>query len=132
MTTSQLDITDKSQEVSPFPASEVSLDPGQAPRIIRPELDPKLFDTLCMLGIFFLLSLSSADFFLRLTFSRNSFTNTIRVSNSFDPDQDRYSVGPDLGPNCLQRFISRRLQSGLNLSKIVHIWKTLYLYECQS
>ena len=27
----------------------------------------------------------------------------IRVSKSLDPDQDRHSVGPDLGPNCLQR-----------------------------
>ena len=26
------------------------------------------------------------------------------VSNSLDPDQDRRSVGPDLGPNCLQRL----------------------------
>ena len=34
--------------------------------------------------------LSSADYFFR---------NTIRVSNSLDPDQDK--VGPDLGPNCL-------------------------------
>ena len=34
--------------------------------------------------------LSSADFF-----SKISFWNTIRVSNS---------VGPDLGPNCLQRL----------------------------
>ena len=22
----------------------------------------------------------------------------------FDPDQDQYSVGPDLGPNCLQKL----------------------------
>ena len=40
--------------------------------------------------------------------------NTITLSNSLDPDQDRRSVGldpdqdrrsvgPDLGPNCLQR-----------------------------
>ena len=28
----------------------------------------------------------------------------MRKSNRFDPDQDRYSVGPDLGPNCLQRL----------------------------
>ena len=28
--------------------------------------------------------------------------NTIRVSNSLDPDQARHYVGPDLGPNCLQ------------------------------
>ena len=26
----------------------------------------------------------------------------MRVSNSLDPDQARPSVGPDLGPNCLQ------------------------------
>ena len=30
--------------------------------------------------------------------------NTIRVSNSLDPDQDLHFVGPDLGPNCLQRL----------------------------
>ena len=28
---------------------------------------------------------------------------TISVSNSFDLDQARHLVGPDLGPNCLQR-----------------------------
>ena len=32
------------------------------------------------------------------------FLNTIRVSNSMDPDQARHFVRPDLGPNCLQRF----------------------------
>ena len=42
--------------------------------------------------------------FSKLTFSKNSFTNTIRVSNSFDLDQNRRYVGPDLGPNCLQRL----------------------------
>ena len=26
------------------------------------------------------------------------------MSNSLDPDQDRCSVGPDLGPNCLERL----------------------------
>ena len=26
------------------------------------------------------------------------------MSNGFDPDQDRQNVGPDLGPNCLQRL----------------------------
>ena len=26
------------------------------------------------------------------------------MSNGLDPDQDRHSVGPDLGPNCLQRL----------------------------
>ena len=27
-----------------------------------------------------------------------------KMSNSFDPDQARLFVGPDLGPNCLQRL----------------------------
>ena len=48
---------------------------------------------LCML------LLSTADFF-----SKNSFRNTIRVSNSLDQDQDQHFVGPDLGPICLQRL----------------------------
>ena len=43
--------------------------------------------------------LSYADFFSKFT-----FWNTIRVTNSVDPDQDRHSVGPDLVPNCLQRL----------------------------
>ena len=37
------------------------------------------------------------------TFSKIYFRNTIRVPNSLDPDQARRFVGPDLGPNCLQR-----------------------------
>ena len=49
-----------------------------------------------------MLKLSSADFFSKLTFSKNSFRNTIRVSNSFDPGQARHFVRPDLGLNCLQ------------------------------
>ena len=28
----------------------------------------------------------------------------MRVLNGLDLDQDRLSVGPDLGPNCLQRL----------------------------
>ena len=30
--------------------------------------------------------------------------NTIRMSNSLDPDQAQRFVGPDLGPNCLPRL----------------------------
>ena len=29
------------------------------------------------------------------------------MSNGFDPDQDRGSFSPDLGPNCLQRFSAK-------------------------
>ena len=37
-----------------------------------------------------------------LTFySKNSSSNTIKVSNGLDQDQDRRYVGSDLGPNCL-------------------------------
>ena len=42
--------------------------------------------------------------FSKLTFSKSSFGNTIRVSKLLDPDQERCSVSPDLGPNCLQRL----------------------------
>ena len=38
--------------------------------------------------------------------SKKFFQNTIRVSNNLDPDQARHFVGPDLGPNCLQRLSS--------------------------
>ena len=48
-------------------------------------------------GYFFMHLLSSAGFFSKLTFSKNSFRNTLRVSNSLDPEQDQHIVGPDLG-----------------------------------
>ena len=38
------------------------------------------------------------------TFVKKSFRNTIRVSNGLDPDEDQYSVSPDLEPQCLQRL----------------------------
>ena len=41
--------------------------------------------------------------FSKLTFSK-SFRNTIKVLNGSDSDQDRHSVGPDLGSNCLPRL----------------------------
>ena len=40
--------------------------------------------------------------FSKLTFSKISFRNTIRMSSGLDSDQDHHAVGPDLGPNCLQ------------------------------
>ena len=47
--------------------------------------------------------LSSADL-SKSTFSQKKIRNILRVSNDFDPDQDRQNVGPDLGPNRLQRL----------------------------
>ena len=56
-------------------------------------------------GKFFIFFLSPADFVSsKLTFSKNSYRNTIRVSNSLSPDQAQHFVGPDLDPNCLQRL----------------------------
>ena len=48
--------------------------------------------------------LSSADLFLKIISGIHSVRNTFRVSNSLDTGQDRRFVGPDLGPNCLQRL----------------------------
>ena len=42
--------------------------------------------------------------FSKLTFFKNSFKNTIRVSNGLYPDQNRRSVGTELGANYLQRL----------------------------
>ena len=55
--------------------------------------------TICPLFNFPTL-LSSAE----SIFSKNYFRNTIRVSDSLDQDQAGRSVGPDLGPNCLQKL----------------------------
>ena len=46
----------------------------------------------------------SSDFFSKSFFSKTSFRNTIRMSNSLDPDQAPHFVGPDLGPNCLEKL----------------------------
>ena len=54
-----------------------------------------------------MLLLSSADFFQNKLFQKiisETLRNTNRVSNSLDADQDRRFVGPDFGPNCLQRL----------------------------
>ena len=48
--------------------------------------------------------LSFADFFQNQLFSKNSFRNTIWVSNRLGPDQARHFVGPDMGPNYLQKL----------------------------
>ena len=55
-------------------------------------------------GYFFMLMLSSADFFQNyIFFTNNSFRNSIKVSKYLDPDRGRWSVIPGLGPNCLQK-----------------------------
>ena len=55
-------------------------------------------------GEFCMLVCRLQTYFSKLTFSKNYFRITIRVSNSLDPDQAQHVVGPDLGPNCLQKL----------------------------
>ena len=43
----------------------------------------------------------------------NSYRDTVSVSSSLDSDQDRQNVGPDLGPNCLQRLSADNKSRGL-------------------
>ena len=65
---------------------------------------PFVIVTLCMLdnGACFCRLLI---FFLKKnTFLQVKIRNTIRVSNSLDPDQGQQNVGPDLCPNCLQKL----------------------------
>ena len=38
--------------------------------------------------------------------------NIIKVSNSLDPDQFRYFVGPDLDPSCLQILLAGHTRDG--------------------
>ena len=47
-----------------------------------------------------------------LIFFKNSFRNAIKVAISLDPDQDQHSVGPDLGPNCLQKSLADDTSAG--------------------
>ena len=78
-------------------------------------LNPMSDFTLCLLGNFFMLFLSKS------TFSKNSFRNTITVSNNLVPDQARHIVGPDLGQNCLQRlsaFSKIEFEKGKAFTKI--------------
>ena len=48
-------------------------------------------------------------FFSKSTFSKNSFRNTISVSNRLDPDQAQCFVSPDLGPISLPRLLADEL-----------------------
>ena len=49
-------------------------------------------------------------FFSKSTVSKNSFGNTIRVSNGLDPDQALHIVGPDQDSICLQKLSADDIQ----------------------
>ena len=58
--------------------------------------------TLCQLVNFSCLFVIC--YFFKIIFFEKKIRNTIRVSNSLDPDQARQNVGPDLDPNSLQKL----------------------------
>ena len=47
-----------------------------------------------------------------INFFKNSYRNTIRVSNGQYPDQNQRSVGTELGPNYLQRLSADKERVG--------------------
>ena len=50
------------------------------------------------------------------------------MSNSLDPDQARHFVGPDLGPDCLQRLSADIEGKELNTKQLVDtFWLKLWL-----
>ena len=58
---------------------------------------------LCILDIFAYL-FCRLMIFSKSSFSKISFRNTVRLSNSVDPDQTVHFVEPDRGLNCFQRL----------------------------
>ena len=86
---------------------------------------PKSYDlaqlntlALYMLGNFFLLLFSSADFFLKI------------LSGTQDPDLDRLFVGTEQSPNCLQGFSadgkSRRSKERVRIPRLAQVLKTIF------
>ena len=45
-------------------------------------------------------------------FFKNSFRNTIRVSNGLYPGENRRSIGTELGPNCSQMLSADKERVG--------------------
>ena len=55
---------------------------------------------MAVLHRFYCNSLHTGYFFMFLSSFRKEYQSVKRLN----PDQDRHSVGPDVGPNCLQRL----------------------------
>ena len=58
-----------------------------------------------MLGNFTCFFLSIVDYYFFNGLFIKSLRNITRESNSLEQDQAQNLVGPDLGPNCLQRHL---------------------------
>ena len=55
------------------------------------------------------------------------------MSNSLDPDDDQCSIGPDLGPNCLQRLsaddnIRQEFRASAYESILEHTYRRINIY----
>ena len=72
------------------------------------------------------------SFIFKSLYQKKNFRNTIKVSNSLDPDEARHLFGPDLIPNCLQRlsadFIRRQivLHSYTCMQHMYHVGLQVY------
>ena len=67
--------------------------------------------TLCTLTIFETFVII-CWLLININFFKNSYKNTIRVSNGLYPDQNRRSVGTELGPNYLQMLSADKERVG--------------------
>ena len=74
----------------------------------------------------FLILFSHADFCRLMTFfssklssSKKSFRNTIKVSNGMDPDQDRRSVGPDQVPKNVGKRSPKVAASNMSKENVI-------------
>ena len=70
---------------------------------------------------FFFLRLLSADFFFKINFFKKFFQEHYQSVKRFGSR----SVGPDLGPNCLQRFYSRRQKLPLARKELLYVSKVI-------
>ena len=77
----------------------------------------RIFFTLTLVFYAFVVACGLVKF----TFSKQYFRNTFMSVKRFEPNQDRRSVGPDLGQNCLQELSvddKRNHQSELQVSPL--------------
>ena len=69
-------------------------------------------------------------FFYKITFSKISLRNTIRVSNSLDPAQAQHFVGLDLGLKCFILNINLVFAFALCVLSKCQIWCCLNCHVC--
>ena len=86
----------------------------------------RLLLTLCLLGKFYAFFLSSADFFSKSTFSKNSFKNTIRVSTSLDPDPEQDPASCPVQSR--SKLIAVNLGVGIASGNRIVIYRDFWVY----